>query len=291
MKSQTLYDHARLANDALYYIYRYIDTDVNLEELSHTLGISTFHLHRVFTAEFGESLYQTIQSIRLQKAANLLLTNVHSTMSIIASQCGYSTQSAFIRAFKIRFAMTPTQWRKGGFESYSGTILAHVDSARSFESLEHEIIKMPALEAFYVRHKGYDPSIRNAWQKLQVWLLEHDIVPTYHIGLHHDNPIITPLDSCQYVAAVVVDAKQIKRVQTPNRFTIPSGVYARFSLLGHYGDVLAFLRWVYHVWLPQSGFETTTAPAYTMYRKNHFLSSDGMFDLDFYLPVRYFGSK
>ena len=285
MNSQTLYRHTRLANDALYYIYRYIDTDVNIDALAHTLGVSTFHLHRVFAAEFGESLYQSIQSIRLQKASSLLLTNPHSTVSSIASQCGYSTQSAFLRAFKTRFSMTPTQWRQGGFERYSTKNLSGVDLTRSFEALEVDIVKMPELEAFYVRHTGYNRTIRSAWQKLQVWLMEHDLKPQYEIGLHHDNPLITPLDKCRYVAAVVVKAKPHTRI--PNRFSIPEGIYARFSLTGHYGDVLAFLRWVYHVWLPQSGFETTTAPAYTIYRKNHFLNSDENFDLDFYLPVRY----
>lgn len=289
MKAQTYRRHARLANDAMHYIYLHIDTDVNLDELSHTLGISKFQLHRVFSTEFGESIYQTIQSIRLQKASNLLLTNPLSTISMIASECGYSSQTSFIRAFGQRFHMSPTQWRRGGYEAYSEKILSHIDTDRTFGHLAPVILKMPELKAFYVRHQGYDPTIKSAWQKLRVWMLEHELVPTYQIGLLHDNPIITPLASCRYVAAVVIEEKQLKGIETPNVFTIPAGIYAKFSFEGCYGDVLVFLRWVYHGWLVKSGFETTTAPAYTIYRKNHFLSEDGMFDLDFYLPVRYAG--
>ena len=39
---------------------------------------------------------ETIKSIRLQKASNLLLTNIHSTISQIANQCGYSSQTSFL---------------------------------------------------------------------------------------------------------------------------------------------------------------------------------------------------
>lgn len=65
------------------------------------------------------------------------------------------------------------------------------------------------------------------------------------------------------------------------------GIYAKFSLSGKYGDVIKLIQWVYHYWLIDSGYETTTNPSYTIYHKNHFLSEDGFFDLDFYLPIKY----
>ena len=68
---------------------------------------------------------------------------------------------------------------------------------------------------------------------------------------------------------------------------IPKGIYAKFSLNGKYGDVIKLIQWVYHVWLIKSGYETTTNPSYTIYEKNHFLSLDGEFILDFYLPIKY----
>jgi len=54
-----------------------------------------------------------------------------------------------------------------------------------------------------------------------------------------------------------------------------------------YGDVLKFIHWAYHEWLPASGFESTVKPSYAIYHKNHFLSEDGEFDLSFYVPIRF----
>ena len=68
---------------------------------------------------------------------------------------------------------------------------------------------------------------------------------------------------------------------------VPKGIYAKFSLTGKYGDVIKLIQWVYHTWLIQSGYETTTNPSYTMYHKNHFLVEEDEFILDFYLPIKY----
>jgi len=69
--------------------------------------------------------------------------------------------------------------------------------------------------------------------------------------------------------------------------TIPQGIYAKFYLEGVYGDVLEFIRWVYHTWLVESGYETTTTPSFALYHQNHFLSKDEHFSLEYYLPVRF----
>ncbi|MDW2265985.1 AraC family transcriptional regulator, partial [Vibrio sp. 1557] len=41
-------------------------------------------------------------------------------------------------------------------------------------------------------------------------------------------------------------------------------------------------------WLPNSGFKQRSTPAYVHYHKNHFLSHDEAFELDFYLPISFF---
>ncbi|MEJ2469246.1 MAG: AraC family transcriptional regulator, partial [Campylobacterales bacterium] len=75
MRKETLQKHTKIANDVLYYIYTHIETHIDLEELSRDLGVSKFHMHRIFKEVFGMNIYESIKSIRLQKASSLLLTN------------------------------------------------------------------------------------------------------------------------------------------------------------------------------------------------------------------------
>ena len=289
MKKDTYEKRAKIANDVMNYIYKFIDTNINIDELSMELNISKFHLHRIFKDEFEKNIYESIKSIRLQKASNLLITNKYSTITNIAQMTGYSSQTSFLRAFKERFEMTPKEWKNGGYKEYSNKIVEKFSTNSQiidFSKIEPIIVKMPEMKGYYIRHKGYDRSIKKTWQKLQTWIYTNDIKEYKQMALHHDNPIITPLEECQYIAIVCLENDELQNITLPS-LIIPKGIYAKFSLSGKYGDVIKLIQWAYHTWLIQSGYETTTNPSFTVYHKNHFLSDDGLFDLDFYLPIRY----
>jgi len=279
MKKKTLSNHRKIANDIMYYIYKYIDTDINLDELSFDLGISRFHMQRVFKQEFGQNIYETIKSIRLQKASSLLLTNQNSTITDIAKICGYASQGAFIRVFKQKFNMTPKEWRKGGYKEFTSV----KNSYSQFSQLKPKIVKRESFNAYYIRHKGYSKDISETWQKLHTWVLCNGIKKFTQLGIHHDNPTITPLDECRYNACVITD-EEVKDSSLPT-LKMPQGVYAQFHFSGKYGDILNFMNWVYFEWFIKSGFETTTNPSYAIYEKNHFLEDDEKFIVNYYIPI------
>ena len=289
MKKNTYEKRAKIANDVMNYVYKYIDTNINIDELSLELNVSKFHLHRIFKDEFGKNIYESIKSIRLQKASNLLITNKYSTITDISQMTGYSSQTSFLRAFKQRFEMTPKDWKNGGYKEYSNKIVEKItnqnENSAGFD-INPSIVKMTEIKGYYIRHQGYDRSIKKTWQKLQTWIYTNDIKEYKQIALHHDNPIITPLEECQYIAIVSLENDELDDVTLPS-LIIPKGIYAKFSLSGKYGDVIKLIQWVYHYWLIDSGYETTTNPSYTIYHKNHFLSDDEEFVLDYYLPIKY----
>ena len=291
MKKSTYEKRVKIANDVMNYIYKYIDTNINIDDLSLQLNISKFHLHRVFKEEFGKNIYESIKSIRLQKASNLLLTNKYSTISNVVNLCGYSSQSSFIKTFKERFEMTPKEWKNGGYKEYSNKILKQsskaMQSKADFNDIIPTIVKMPAIESFYIRNKGYNLNIKETWQKLETWVLTNNITAYKRIALFHDNPTITPLNECQYIGCIKVDdIKSVKSDRLPN-FKIAEGVYAKFDLKGKTGDVLPFIHWVYHEWLPKSEYETTTKPSYAIYEKLDLLDESGEFELSFYVSINF----
>ncbi|MDF1882822.1 AraC family transcriptional regulator [Sulfurimonas sp. SAG-AH-194-C21] len=290
MKRETLNKKTKISNDILFYIYTNIEVDINMDELAQSYGLSKFYMHKVFKEIFGRNIYESIKSIRLQKASSLLLTNKYSTITEIAALCGYSSQTSFIRVFKERFLVTPTAWRKGGYKKYSKTILEESKKAKSsnasFENLEATIVKMPPIQTYYIRHNGYNDDVKQTWQKIQTWMYSNDIKKYKHIALFHDNPVVTHLDECQYVACIEVEDELLGEQRLP-KFNISDGVYARFDISGVDGDFLKFMHWLYNEWLPSSEYETTTKPPYAIYKKNKYLSDDHIFELSFYLSIKY----
>lgn len=291
-KRSTHNKNVQIANDTMYYIYEYIDTEINIDELALKFGISKFHFHKIFKEVMGINIYETIKSNRLQKASNLLLTNKYSTITEIASMCGYSSQTSFIRAFKERFSQTPTQWRKGGYKEYSKNILKSSEMSfyenSDFEMIEPKIVKTKSRRMYYIRNKGYITSeVKKVWQKLQAWVYTNDIKQYEQIAIYHDNPAITSPKDCFYVAGIIPEEeKDLSNTNLPYFYT-PADLYATFEIKGKIGYMLRFIQWVYHEWLPNSGFETITNPAYAIFKKNQFLEEDEKFEATYYLPIQY----
>lgn len=278
--------HIHIANKTMSYIYKHIDTAINIDELASSFKISKKHLHHIFKEQLDINIYESIKSIRLQKASNLLLTNKYSTITQIANMCGYSSQSSFIKAFKERFEQTPKEWRNGGYEIFSNTILKNSllkDSLPNFDTSKVRIVKMQNRAIYYIRQKGYIvEEAKQKWQQLQAWVYTNEIENYEQIGIYHDNPAITPHHKCFYIAAIS-SVNEIVNTNMPSN-TLEGGVYAAFDLYGG-NEAAWFIKWAYHKWLPNSGFETTTEPSFVIMHKNHFLE-DNDIEATFYLPIR-----
>jgi AraC-like DNA-binding protein len=82
-------------------------------ELANRYGLSVRTLSRLFRAGTGLSFSQWRQQARVLAAMALLLGG--KTVSETATQCGYENVSAFIAAFKMRFGITPGQFRARQF--------------------------------------------------------------------------------------------------------------------------------------------------------------------------------
>lgn len=281
--------HIDIANKTMSYINKHIDTTINIDILASNFGISKVHLHKIFREQLGINIYESIKSIRLQKASNLLLTNKYSTITQIANMCGYSSHSSFIKAFKQRFEQTPKQWRNGGYKIYSDNILKNSllkDSLPNFDASKVRIIKTKDRPIYYIRQKGYIvEEAKQKWLQLQAWVYTNELENYEQIGIYHDNPAITPHPKCFYTAAISPE-DQSKLLNTNlSSNTLEGGLYAAFKIYGGDREVAWFVKWAYHTWLPHSGFETTTEPSFVIMHKNHFLEENEI-DATFYLPIR-----
>lgn len=87
------------------------DENFNIDHLSRELGMSRPNLNRKFRALLDQSTNQFIQSIRLQRAADMLRQNTGS-VSEIAFQTGFSSAAYFVKCFKQQYGETPGNFVK-----------------------------------------------------------------------------------------------------------------------------------------------------------------------------------
>lgn len=85
------------------------NSEYSVAELSADVNMSRMNLYRKLQSITGQTPSDLIKTIRLKKAAQMLLEN---TMNIVevGYAVGYSTPSYFTRSFKAEFGMTPKQY-------------------------------------------------------------------------------------------------------------------------------------------------------------------------------------
>lgn len=283
-KRTTKNDHIERMNEVLYRIHSDLSQNLSVETLAIHVAMSPFHFNRIFKEVVGESVHAYIKRVKLEHAANMLLFNPDATITHIMHDVGFHSNASFSQAFKETFGVTPTKWRE------VDKINEERDPSVKNTFLHVKIETIPSISVAYVRHTGYDRSIKMAWLKLQEWALRHDVSfqTQRMIGLHHSNPRFVEASKCHYVACL--------ELPSTHRFypdahvgimKIPALFCAIFTLEGVYGDLKKYMDSIYHEWLPRSPYEKLSLPSFAIYEKNHFIEADECFKLHFYIPVRF----
>lgn len=283
-KQTTSLDHQERVNEVLFLIHQDIQQNYKVEVLASHVAMSPFHFNRIFKEIVGESVHEYSKRVKLEHAANALIFNPEATITHILQEVGFSSNASFTQAFKDAFGVTPTKWRE--------VDQANIRQDFSFAKMPLHVKMMvqPAKEVAYIRHKGYDRSIKIAWQKLHVWAMTNhfDFNKQKMIGLHHSNPRFVESDNCHYVACLELPKEnKFYRHGEIGIMKIPEMFCAVFNLQGVYGDLKKYMDVIYHEWLPQSAYEKVALPSFALYDENHFVNESGHFNLDFCVPVRF----
>ncbi|MBP3591226.1 MAG: helix-turn-helix transcriptional regulator [Clostridia bacterium] len=84
---------------------------ISLESLGAQIGYSPNHFQKIFSEVMGASPQKYLEDVRIKQAKYLLAQN-DKTLSEIALECGFSSQSYFSKVFKKHVMMTPGEFQK-----------------------------------------------------------------------------------------------------------------------------------------------------------------------------------
>ena len=101
----------RIVQDAQKMIVERINEPVNVQLLAQYIHISPNYLSAVFKEETGMRLSKYINSIKLQKAATLLL-ETNNSIAQITEAVGYDNANYFSQLFKKQYGMKPSEYRR-----------------------------------------------------------------------------------------------------------------------------------------------------------------------------------
>ena len=103
--------NCKVIEDTLEYIRDNLTTEMDLTLLARRASFSRIYFHKLFKASTGRTIHQYIEEQRIKKAINLMIST-DMTLSQVAYDCGFSSQSYFCYAFKRNTGKTPRAYAK-----------------------------------------------------------------------------------------------------------------------------------------------------------------------------------
>jgi AraC-like DNA-binding protein len=89
-----------IMRQALLYLENNYTQDIHLEDIAKIVNMSTFYFSRTFNQITGMNFKVYLNSIRIKKAEEMLLSDVGNSITNIAFESGFSSLRTFNRVFK-----------------------------------------------------------------------------------------------------------------------------------------------------------------------------------------------
>lgn len=240
-----------------------LDFDLEISDVANAAGLSQWHFQRIFKALTNETIKTYIRSRRLAVSLDKLVSTQERILDI-AVAAGYESHEAFSRAFKLRFGMTPNEYRKLGDKSLflrkvriDQDYLLHIHQNVSLQPTF--VVQAPMLlVGLCTRFYSVDSDKNNIGERLPaLWAeflprageIEHAVGGVF-FGVVRQ--IRTDTDQLEYFAAVQVS----ELGELPENMVttqIPAANYAHFWHRGLPKTVDLTVNYVYSNWLLGSG--------------------------------------
>jgi AraC family transcriptional regulator len=253
--------HATRLQRVVEHIHDHLDHPLDLFELAEIACLSAYHWHRVYSGFYGETVFETVQRLRLHRAATDLI-RTEKSVEHLARAAGYGSVAAFSRAFRIAYGEPPIRFRLRG----KAPLPSSINPDRSEMMPDVTIENSPALRVAGIAHAGDYQLISRAFQSLFTLLMaKAGPGPSARmVGIYFDDPKITPVADRRSLAGVVVD--EAFSITAPmQEFSFAEGPMAVLRHKGAYAELPKSYDWLYGVWLPHSGREPADAPPFEVY--------------------------
>lgn len=244
------------------YIENHLEEQLTVSQLSQIANFSAYHFQRLFAYSTGETLYGFVKRLRLERAAYLLLTDRQRAVTDIAMRVGFSNQAAFAKAFKARYGISSSCYRKTTRtnEKLVTSNEQTFDEDKTIAPLHIEIRYEQAIQLIYIRYtgayKGDSNLFRHMFNKLYRWAEQRQLITfaTRWFVIYHDFGSET--DDAYLRFSVCMSVKGNVAVSGDvGLLTLSNGLYSVGSFIVGANEYERAWQYMYTQWLPSSAYQ------------------------------------
>lgn len=262
-------DWVERLNAAIRYIDENLTGDIEYEKLGQIACCSAYHFQRMFSYIAGMPLSEYIRKRRMSLAA-VDLQGGNAKIIDVAAKYGYTSPTAFNRAFQSVHGISPSSVKNDGVEVKSFPPITFKITVKGVDELNYRIENKGA---FRIVGKSYPLSReieQNFLQVPQMWqnaVLDGTLEKI--ISLMNNAPqgvlgvtACSDAEDWRYYIAVSSTADIDASLEA---YMIPAGVWAVFPGAGTGKSIQELERRIVTEWLPTSGYEFTEGPDIEVY--------------------------
>lgn len=281
---------------AIIFIETNLYEPLTVESVANTVSYSYYHFHRCFQAVMGETIGSYIRSRRLTQAAYDLVYSNKKILDIAISLYFESAES-FTRAFKKRYGITPTEYRRNGIDVLIGSHQPmQIDKLTecNYVDLAPEIV---TFQAKFVVGFRFEMSIKknnsiDMWEKLNAQLAKQNDIST------HNNrySIYEAGDTClSNTFSKNSETTVFIGIETPRDTNVSNGMqikeiscgkYAKFIHKGTVKNLISTYNYIWGVWFPKSSFQLAHRDDLECYTEQFLGPENENSQIEIYFPIQ-----
>ncbi len=266
-------------------VIKKIDDDLDSIDIDRIItysGFSYFHFHRLFVSYVGETIAQYIKRLRLERAAYAIRYKGKS-MTDAAMDAGYSTPSAFNKAFKDFFGCSPGEHKKTNNRPKEYVMI---------EPIRVEVID--DIKVYSVRHVGEYNKIGDAYGILFSWAYKNKIKNkknimeknTFSYGIYYDDPNVTCADKLRSDACINNTDDSVELEDSITKNVIKGGKYAVFLHVGEYSKLQDIYNIIFSSYIKRNDIQLADLPIFEKYlNRNPKRTKPENLRTEIYIPI------
>lgn len=255
-------------NQSIVYIEEHLTGEIDYERLGQIACCSAYHYQRMFTYMAGVTLAEYIRRRKMSLAA-VDLRGKKEKIIDIAEKYGYSSPTAFNRAFQSVHGIAPSAVKNDGVSVKSFPPLTFTIAVKGVEELNYRIETKDAFRIIGVSaplHKEVEQDftvVPQMWQDaamngtIQKLAGMMDAPPMGLLGVSACN------DDEQWKYFIAVSST--KSSSEFEEYTVPASTWAIFPGSGINRSIQQLEQRIITEWLPASGYEYANAPDIEVY--------------------------
>ena len=256
-------------NKAINYLEEHIREDIDLEQTAKIACCSTYHFQRMFTYMAGIPLSEYIRRRRMSLAAADLQRSDAKIVDI-ALKYGYTSPTAFNRAFQSVHKITPSAAKKAGTSIKSYPPISFKIMIKGVEEMNYRIEEKEAFRIVGISQPMHKEVEKNFEIVPQMWgkAAADGTIPKLAAMMDRQPMGLLGVSACndreEWIYFIAVSSS-LPATEDLEEYEVPASTWAIFSGSGTNLSIQELEQRIVTEWLPTSGYEYADKPVIEVY--------------------------